>query len=194
MGFQAFLFGQPRFISNQNPLRELQSNRLSILLCYLILEGNPSLSRVQIARTLWPAHTETDALRNLRAILHRLLSIFPELKQYLSIERDEIIWQKSREIWCDVRQMESLWAQVATPASLQEAIQLYRGPLLENQHSPWLTHYRHSLKQRFLNWLREAARLFEQKRQYSSTRIALELLLLLDPSESVFALDKSIQS
>ena len=132
---QLALLGNPEIRLAGRPLMEFGTNKAQALLCYLVLTGRPHL-RPALAGLLWGELPEVNAHNNLRKALSNLRRL---VGPHLHITRQAVAFDGDLPYWLDVGAFEAL-AQGAssTPSSsqfgiedLQQAIELYRGDLLE---------------------------------------------------------------
>jgi len=109
------------------------SAKVQALLCYLAVTGRPH-SRQALAGLLWGKRPEAAARMNLRKALSNLRRL---VGPHLRITRHTVAFNREAPYWMDV---ESFEAEVAKglpaegrdlePASLQRAVDLYRGDFL----------------------------------------------------------------
>lgn len=180
---EAFLLGESKILFQGRLIPRLNTPRQISLLSFLILEAKPRKSRIEVAKTLWPEQAEAGGLRNLRVALYRLRTAWPELETVLQLDREMLYWQAGLTIESDVFRLETLLGAPPTADALHMMIELVRGPLLEGSAEVWIQRRQRVLNQKRIYWLRDASRLWEQQRNYSLARQALEELLKLNQEE-----------
>ncbi len=82
------LLGDFRLTLDERPINSIDVHRLQSLLAYLVLYHGVPQSRSHIAHLLWPDTTDTQALSNLRTLVHRLRLALPNADLYLSMPYD----------------------------------------------------------------------------------------------------------
>lgn len=111
------------------------------------------MAREQVAFALWPDEREPAARANLRRHLHQLLHTLPAAAVPWLINTGRAVqWNPRADFWLDVAEFEQLSAQ---PATLAQAITLYRGDLLGNASEDWLFFERERLRDLYLSDLDE---------------------------------------
>jgi predicted ATPase/DNA-binding SARP family transcriptional activator len=156
-------------------LASLKSKKGQALLCYLAVTGQ-AWSRPALAGLFWPDMPEANALVNLRKALHLLKQ---ELAPHLLISRQAIAFNRTAATWLDVTEFEAVVARKPDRASLQRAVELYRGDFLGDLYLPdcevfeeWAAARRVGLRQLALDAL---ARLAEQELQQANYESAERL-------------------
>lgn len=161
--------------------------RLQALVAYLLLHRDTPVSRQQLAFHFWPDSTEAQARTNVRKLLYRLRQIFPEIDDYLELERATIHWRAGAPLRLDVAEFEQTLAEAEEVAAsqkarlLKSAVALYKGDLLPDLYDDWLLAARERLRQRYLQALQTLAGLHEQKRDYAAAIPLVRQLLREDP-------------
>ena len=120
------------------------------LLAYVALRRQP-VRRAVIAAALWPDQTDAEARANLRRHVHRLKRALPVVKgsEWLLDEGGGLAWNH------DVAQVDvaSFLTDVADGERAADAVDLYRGDLLEGYEDEWLTIERERLRMLYLGAL-----------------------------------------
>ncbi len=160
------LFGQFRVQRDEQVVVGLGAHKLQELLCYLLLHR--PVSRESLASLLWPNTTTAQSKKKLRQALWRLqsaLSLYNEPidQRLLLVEPDRVQMNKEADLWFDVAIFEEAfelvqsragWELNAQPVlALQNAIELYRGPLLEDCYEDWCIYERENSQNRCLTML-----------------------------------------
>ena len=176
-----YLFGKPRLLVDEQPFRFSAPPRTFPLLAYLLLQRERPSSRQQLAFTFWPDETEAEARANLRRHLHHLRHGLPPETDgcpWLLLEDAAVQWNPLAPLWLDVEQMERL---ARCPGSLEEAVQLYSGDLLETVYDDWVFPRREELRELYHGCLNQ---LVGQRRSSRDTQGAVRYarqLLASDP-------------
>ncbi len=129
------LLGSPEIHLAGAPITDFGTSKAQALLCYLVLTGRPHL-RPALAGLLWGELPEANAHNNLRKALSNLRQL---VGSHLHITRQAVCFDGDLPYWLDTEAFE-VFVQAATgPApsaqpcigDLRQAIELYRGDLLE---------------------------------------------------------------
>jgi len=146
---RANLFGSFTLYRGENQLDILGSASARALLAYLLLHRGQPQSRLRIAGIFWPDMDEARSRRSLTQALWRIRNVLPEL-----IDSDAQLIQisESADLWTDIDTFEKLAGESADPAgldalALQQAIELYRGDLLEGIYDDWVFMPRERLRE-----------------------------------------------
>jgi DNA-binding SARP family transcriptional activator len=137
---QLSLLGDVVVRRNGVPVTDVGSSKALALLCFLALTGRPHL-RSTLAGLLWGDRSETRARSNLsKALTHLRRVVGP----FLSITRQAVAFNRERSYWLDVERFEALAGRATLEAMsasaaplqadierLEQAVELYRGDLLE---------------------------------------------------------------
>ncbi len=154
--------------AGDGPPLDMGSPTARSLFAYLALNRGQTMDRRRLAFQFWPRGSEQAARRNLRQYLHRLRRslepIDPEGK-LISTEGNQVGFRPPADFYLDVSAFETA---VSPPhEDLPQAVQLYRGDLLEDVYEDWAVPERERLARLY----REALlRLIDQKeaaRQYT---------------------------
>lgn len=166
-GYDIHLFRQLSVQYRGQTVAGLDAQKVQELLCYLIIHRHRPHSREQLASLLWQNSSTSQAKQYLRQNLWQL-QLAIDSKQLLehplvSIEADWIQFNVEAQVWIDVYEFESAYALVkgiegreldsARASTLREALQLYRGDLLENWYQDWCIFERERLQNLYLAML-----------------------------------------
>src|SRR5512143_2611687 len=121
------LFGSLRMWLDDAPIESATPPRTLHLLAYLLLHRRATLTRDQLAFTLWPDRAEAEARGQLRRYLYRLRQLLPDA-DWLSLHGDQVQWNLAADYWLDVDEFECL--SRGTPDQLEAALSIYSGDLL----------------------------------------------------------------
>jgi DNA-binding SARP family transcriptional activator len=162
------LLGELDLRLDGRPLAPLGSARAESLLAFLLLRREAPLSRQRLAFALWPDSTEPQARTNLRHVLHDLRRALPDLDRFLHVTPRTLQWRADGPFWLDVAAFQ---ASLSRPggglAALREAVELYRGDLLEGGADEWLADERERLRQRYLQALERLAALLAARGEHA---------------------------
>jgi DNA-binding SARP family transcriptional activator len=150
------LFGPLDVRLRGEPLPHLRSRKVHWLLSLLTLRYGREVERTWLAGTLWPESDESHALANLRISLR-------DLRRALGAEAERLLAPVPRTL-C----LETTGAEVdviafdaaigrGDAASLEEAVALYHGPLLEGCTEEWVLPEREAREQSYLTALETLA-------------------------------------
>lgn len=178
-----------------NPVLGFRSDKVRALLTYLTLERDRAHQRAKLAGLLWPDWSDVTALTYLRHALTNLRDILGDRNAstpFLQITRATVRFEPESQYWFDFMVIEDLPLNrpLTDPGKLdriQQAIALYRGPLLDGfyldgcpEFEVWLLGVRERLHHQILLGLNqlieyyEDSRLYEQARQYARCYLELE--------------------
>ncbi len=168
--------------------------RVHELIGYLALHAGEKVSRQSLAYLLWPDSSDAQARTNVRNLLFKLRRAWVNANDFVDVTRSQISWNRERTISVDVHQFEEALAHAASaddPAAeehwLQQAADLYAGPLLPDLYSEWVLVAREELQQAHRRGLTRLVALLEGQRRYEEAIHTAQRLLRLDPlQESVY--------
>jgi len=190
------LFGAVDLRLDDRPLPPLGSAREESLLAYLLLHRDAPQPREQIAFRLWPDSSEPQARTNLRHVLHDLRRDLPEVDRFLDASTRTVQWRADSPTWLDVAafdsaiaRAESAFSNRAAPTAardeavklLRDAVDLYRGDLLEACYDEWIATHRARLRQRYVVALQQLASLLADAGQHANAVAYAERLLHSEP-------------
>jgi predicted ATPase/DNA-binding SARP family transcriptional activator len=170
------LFGPFEACLNGAPLPRLRTRRGEWLLALLALRAGREVDRDWLAGTLWPESTETQALTNLRVSLADLRRALGEAAVYLSAPSPHSLALSLASADIDVVAFDAAIDR-GDAASLNEAVALYRGPLLEGCAEAWVV---------------EEREVREQASLAALERLAAEALAAGDPATAELHLRRAV--
>jgi len=165
---------------DNTPLTALVNARPQALLAYLVLHRHAPQPRRHLAYLFWPDASETQALTNLRNLLHKLRQILPDSERFLLVDLQTVQWQPDAPYTLDVADFTKL-IQSSARIDLEQAIKLYRGDLLPGCYDEWIVPERERLLHVFLDALERLILQAETDHDYSAALIYAKQLLQRDP-------------
>jgi len=162
------LFGKFCVRRNEQVLEGFDARKVQELFCYLLLHRNHSLPRETLAGLLWPETTTIQSKKNLRQAFWQLQSALgsqtePINDRVLLVEPEWVQLNLEANFWLDVVIFEKAFDLVQKVPGheldaqrvqvLQDAVQLYEGPLLEGWYQDWCLLERERLQNMYLAML-----------------------------------------
>ena len=151
-----YILGPAKFIRNGKTIR-LHSAKATALLAYLVCRPNIAHSRTVLATLLWGGFPDAKARQSLRQALYSLRRALGELAELcLAIDSQSITFSPSPQFQVDSLEFD----RQVNDGSLQSAVNLYRGTLLEGitlddcpEFDEWLYLERDRVLQRMISAL-----------------------------------------
>lgn len=162
------LFGKFHVRYGEQVLAGLDARKAQELFCYLLLYRDRPHPRETLAGLLWSDSPTAQSKKYLRQALWRLQTslesqIEPVNGHVLLVEPDWVRFNPEADFWLDVAVFEQAFALVrGTPGqeldaeavqTLQDAVQLYQGDLLEGWYQDWCLYERERLQNTYLAML-----------------------------------------
>jgi len=147
----------------------------------LLLHPERVIQRQRLAFTLWPDVPEASARANLRRHLHHLKRALPppaDGRPWLLTDAQTVRWNPEGDYWLDVAEFERL---SANPATVAQAVELYKDDLLADQYDDWLFYYRERLRGLYFADLDHLIRHHRARRDYPTAIAHSAGLLAHDP-------------
>jgi len=191
--FRINLFGTFNIRCKGHPVDKLNSPRLQELLAYLVIHRNSPQQRQQIALHFWPDNPEKQTLGNVRQLLYQLRNALPQSDLCISSDTTTIQWNTDAPCTVDLVEFELLEEKAgnarrenditAEIECIEEAIGLYKGPLLPHCYEEWITGKRNQLHESYSDQLKRICELLEGERRYESAIKYAGKLRDLDPCD-----------
>jgi predicted ATPase/DNA-binding SARP family transcriptional activator len=182
------LLGEFSLTLDDRPVTSLAGDRPVSLLAYLLLHRQAPQSRQQIAFTLWPDSSDSQARTNLRNLFFTLRQTLPDADAYLAADSMTLQWRPDAVLSLDVANFETALAEAKTAvhppdkiAHLETAVSLYKGDLLPGNYDDWIIPLREELRQNYLDALHQLVTLLEQQPDYRAATRYSQRLLQQDP-------------
>jgi DNA-binding SARP family transcriptional activator len=162
------LFGRFRAWQDGQIIAGLEADKLQKLFSYLLLYRRAAHTRESLACLLWPEMTTAHAKKRLRQVLWQLQSVLGSSAEassdhLLLVTADQVQVNPEADLWLDVAAFEKTFAGLESIAgrqleaphvrALRNAIQWYRGPLLEGCYEDWCLYERERLQNMYLAML-----------------------------------------
>jgi predicted ATPase/DNA-binding SARP family transcriptional activator len=182
------LLGQFSLTYRGEPVRQFSGERLVSLLAYLLLHRHTAVSRQQLAFTLWPNSSDSQARTNLRNVLHTLRQTLPEADTFIEATFSTLRWRPDTPYSLDVAAL--IEALAATKAAadeeekrryLETAVLLYEGELLPGNYDDWIVPLREELRQIYLDALQQLIALLQGQQAYRAAARYAQRLVQQDP-------------
>lgn len=179
MSLEVLLFGSLSIQVGGDAAPRLRTRKEQWLLTLLLLHHDRALDRTWLANLLWPESTEPAALHNLRRSLMNLRDV-------LGTEAGRLLTPGPGLLRLDVTaaQVDVLTFDRAIVrggiASLEQAISLYRGSLLEGCQEDWILPEREARRQAYLHALEASASYCAAAGRYGEAARLLHRLLVAD--------------
>ncbi|MEJ2557399.1 MAG: BTAD domain-containing putative transcriptional regulator [Anaerolineae bacterium] len=170
------LFGQLQVQQDDQVLDGWNSRKGQELLAYLLLHRERTHTRQALADLLWPESSTEQSMKYLRHTLWRLQTVLDHRIQVTDPE--SLGLNLKAGLWLDVLEFEQAYARVQGISGddldgqraqiVQEALNLYRGDLLEGWYQDWCLFERERLQRMYLS-------LLEKQMAYCETHGKYEL-------------------
>jgi DNA-binding SARP family transcriptional activator len=192
-GLRISLFGKFCVARGQVILQGFDTLKVQELFCYLLLFRARPHPRESLASLLWGDNPTSQAKRYLSKALWQLQEALSPLlsgENLLVIEPDWIQLDVNADFWLDVAVFEQAYQRVRdVPGgelenenvhAIQEAIQWYRGDLLEGWYQDWCLCERERLQFLYLSLLDKLVRFHEAQGTYEAGRLFAYQILAYD--------------
>lgn len=174
------LFGPFAALVNGHPLPRLRTRKGQWLLALLVLRHDREVAREWLVTTLWPNSPEEQAFSSLRRCL-------TDLRATLGAEAERLLSPTSLTLrldltgaFADVLAFDRAFVQ-GDLESLQEAVSLYVGPLLEDCSEEWVLPERERREQAYLSALERLIQQSQEQQNYGEAARLARLAVTCDP-------------
>jgi DNA-binding SARP family transcriptional activator len=142
-------------------LYSFESIKVQELLCYLSLYRKPH-ARETLAGLFWSESSASQAKKYLRQALWQLQATLESnlgpIKRRVAVVEGDWVWlNEAQDLWVDVADFERVYdltmsadLQASTAQLLHEAVQLYKGDLLEGCYQDWCLYERERFQTLYL--------------------------------------------
>jgi DNA-binding SARP family transcriptional activator len=177
------LFGQFCVRRNEQVLAGFEAHKVQELFCYLLLHQQHFHSRESLASMLWPDTTTGQSKKRLRQTIWLLQSALgsqnePIHKRLLLVQPDRVQVNAGADLWLDVAIFQKAFELVEGLAgrelhaqhvqALQNALQLYRDPLLAGCYEDWCLYEREGMQNKYLAMLNTLVSYCEAHHDYET--------------------------
>lgn len=177
------MFGKFSVQRNNEPCRGLDAHKLQELFCYLLIYHNSLHPRESLAALLWGDSSTAQSRKYLRQALWQLQSALDsqvgnQVEPLLRVESDWVSLNPAAELWLDIAVFERAFAaareipgrdlEPALAQSLDAAVQLYQGDLLEGWYQDWCFCERERLQSEYLIMLDKLMGYCEAHQEYEA--------------------------
>jgi ABC-type oligopeptide transport system substrate-binding subunit/DNA-binding SARP family transcriptional activator len=149
------------------------------LLAYLVLHRDQPQPRERLAGMLWGERSERRARGSLSTALWHIRRCLPQDDLILS-DPHTVQFSPSADVWLDVEAFRGQ-ASCEDVNSLQAAVALYRGPLLDGFYDDWIVNERYRLETLFADALVRLVMGHEEQENDEAALAAARRLLQHDP-------------
>jgi len=188
------LFGKLSVQRDERSVTGLDASKEQELLCYLLIHRDRSHPREALASLLWGETSTEKSRKYLRQALWRLhAALQPGTftgQQLLLVEHDWVQLPLRSELWLDVAVLEQAFnttqgvpgEQLDRPSAemLKEAIELYKGDLLEGWYQDWCLFERERLQNMYLSMLNKLISYSQEHCEYEAGQIYGSTILRYD--------------
>jgi DNA-binding SARP family transcriptional activator len=179
-GLEIRLFGPVQVQIGLHPLPRLRSRKGLWLLALLALRAGRPIDRDWLAGTLWPEDDATHARRSLRQSLHDLRLALGREGRRLTDRARATLRPDMDGAFVDVLAFDAAIAR-GDPESLEQAVQLYRGPLLEGCLEEWCLEERRCREEACAAALERLAKAAAERRDHAAAACYLRRAVGIDP-------------
>jgi DNA-binding SARP family transcriptional activator/tetratricopeptide (TPR) repeat protein len=181
LGLHIALFGHVRLAFDGKPIDFGAPRKTLPILAYLLVHRQAAVSREFLAFLMWPDVDEEVARGNLRRNLTLFKGILPPpdpAESWILASNELVRWNPDAPFTLDVAEFDRLCGD---PARLAEAVELYRGDLLEDVYDDWVYPERERLRAAYLAALKGLVRLHRSERSFARAIGYGRRLLAADP-------------
>jgi predicted ATPase/DNA-binding SARP family transcriptional activator len=174
------LFRELEITLNDEPLTPPHVQKAQWLLAVLALRQGHEVPRDWLAGLLWPDSDE-KARRNLRQCLtDHLRPSLGAVAYVLRSPSPSTLMLDEADVWVDVLVFDNALKE-GDPATLKQALALYRGPLLENLDNEWINLQRAERAESYLFALETVAKHAQSEDNSAEAVRLLRLVISVDP-------------
>jgi predicted ATPase/DNA-binding SARP family transcriptional activator len=162
------------------PLPRMRSRKGLWLLALLTLRHDRPVERDWLAGTLWPDMDQSQAFANLRPIVSELRNGLGSQKERLQSPGRHTLRLELSDAEVDVLQFDSA-IKSGQLADLEQAIELYKGPLLEGCTEEWVFQERNARELSYLQALQQLGETALEAGNYATASSYYQRVANLDP-------------
>ncbi len=166
---QIELFGQFDVRRDGEPVAGIEARKAQELLAFLLIQRSRAFSREFLAELLWGQRSPAQSKKYLRQLLWQVQRALAGHESdaadagLLAVDGEWVRTDSRCDLWLDVAAFEAAYAQAEgvagsdldelLAAALRQAVQLYRGDLLEGCYEDWCIFERERLQTMYLAML-----------------------------------------
>jgi DNA-binding SARP family transcriptional activator/tetratricopeptide (TPR) repeat protein len=171
--------GKPSMEFDGTPWNFRTPPRCMALLALLALARGQTSARASLAAALWPEELDSEARTNLRRHLHAAQRALPPVDgiEWILADTRSVRWNEEAPLWSD---LEAFEAAASDPTRRVEAIELYRGDLLEGSFEESLLADRERLRSLYLEACLDETLTARQSLDYARATRYVERILAVD--------------
>ena len=179
-GVEVRLLGQAGVTAAGKPVKFSKRTTTLAMLGFLVLRRGQSVARNALAFTLFPDEDEEAALAELRRYLYLANKALPARSghPWLIADAETVRWNADNPVFVDAIEFERLSSDDAT---LAEAVDCYKGDLLEEVYDDWVLPERERLRTRYLDALMKLVRAHRARREHAAAISYARQILAVDP-------------
>lgn len=188
------LLGPARVEVGDPPVQvDLAAHKGAALAFYLAARPETPVSRTRLISLLWEDSDEQEGRNSLSTALSRLRRSVPNMP--IVAIGDALVWRPDPPgaVWTDLAEFNELTTPRATPAEVDRAVELWRGPFLEgfdlrdcSDWDEWLELERSTWQQRMLDVLERATEARAAASDVSGALAMARRALAIDPLQERF--------
>jgi len=163
-----YLFGRFEALVDSLPIRGLEARKIQELFSYLILAKRRPIQRERLADRLWPNVDARRCKKYLRQALWQLQRVVADDgrgpgQRLLVVDQEWIEINPEADLWVDVLEFEQAYENTIgtmtgrlcpqVRETVQAAVELYRGELLEGWYHNWCLYPRDAYRSMYLAML-----------------------------------------
>jgi DNA-binding SARP family transcriptional activator len=178
------LFSAFEALRDGQPLPELRMRSGASLLAFLALHPDQALRATSLAQTFWPDQNSTSveiekALASLRQSVRKLRQTLADEGHRIEATNGAVIF-RADGVCVDAIAFEKAMAQ-GDRDSMERAIALYKGPLLEGWNETWVIKARERYRDLYVHALRQLAEHAVSEHDYTAAARYLRRLVIERP-------------
>src|SRR6266853_393454 len=176
------LLGKFSVVRDEQAFDGLDAFKVRELFCYLLLHRECPHPRETLAGLLWGDSSTAQSKKNLRQTLWHLQTALdqhePAASQILQVDSDWIQINPKADLDLDVAVFEKIYENVRKLSSgqldpqqaraMQEAVEIYKGDLLEGWYQDWCLYKREQLQSIYLSLLSRLMSYCEAHQEYET--------------------------
>ena len=185
---EARALGESWVLVNSRPISEVEwrSNRAKEIFFYMLCCG-AGQTKEQVIAALWPDLSPAKGTSNFHINLYRARrAVFPGI---FTLEQGRYKLNPDLNIWFDVAEFEDFLSQAenlspdsqARATNLERAVEVYKGPFMEELYSEWTEMRRRELEDKYLKVLSLLASFYGDQGKYDRAIALLEKSVAIDP-------------